>query len=76
MVDKYVPALLEKAKDGADVIASNSVETIECEHCGNRYFASEECPCLADEWYADDFEGEASGDWTLPAVTTPHRAHQ
>ena len=44
------------------MIASNSVETIGCEHCGNQHFAYEECPRLADEWYANDFDPASSSN--------------
>ena len=59
MADKYVPALLAKANGSADVIATNNVETVECEHCGNRHFAYEVCPCMAGEWWNHDLNGEA-----------------
>ena len=71
MVDKYVPALLVKASGGAVVIATNNGETVECEHCGNRHFAYEECPCMADDWWDQELTGEAGDGWTQPEATAP-----
>ena len=71
MVDKYVPELLAKANEGADVMAATNVEKVECEYCENRHFAYEECPCMADDWWERELTGDADEGWTQPEATTP-----
>ena len=42
-------SLLKTAEDSASML-NGPTETVECDECGNRYFAYGECPCLSGDW--------------------------